>query len=84
MENDLEITIVVFDTTPEVNIRLENILADIQALLGNNYSINGSVMTCIYQESEMWNLNSVRPNCAMNILFDSHYRQYRGNPTEQV
>lgn len=58
----------------------ENILADILAVFGNDYTINSTVFSCAYESSQPFGTELNRPDCGITIRFDVWYRIFQTNP----
>lgn len=58
----------------------DDMLADLQALFGNNYTIDGAVFNCIYSRSVPFGMQSNSPNCGISVVFKIYYRIYSSNP----
>lgn len=62
----------------------DNILADLQALFGENYSINSKVFNTMYKDSIPFGMKTNQPNCGITIIFTIWYRILSNNPNSQA
>ena len=58
----------------------DKILADLQALFGQNYSIDNTVFNTIYSRSIPFGVENNNPNCGITVYFRIWYRIYSSNP----
>jgi len=58
----------------------DNILADIQAAFGNDYTINNTVFSCAYAGSTPFGTEVNRPDCGITIRMNVWYRIFQTNP----
>lgn len=92
LELNFPLLISVFCVVPEkdtIRTYTQEVLSDLQALIGNNYQLIGEdgAPTCfssVYLESEYFVLDCKRPNCALEAVFQVWYRQRREDPTEII
>jgi hypothetical protein len=89
LENSFPLTIHVFNQNENPRKWFEDMLSDLQALFGSNYQLvnasnEATAFTTLYTESEPFILRTTKPNCALEVIFEVHYRQRRENPTEKI
>lgn len=89
LENVFELYIHAFGISETPRQWCDDMLADIQAVFGTNYQLQGSdgkdtAFTSVYAESEPFILKTTKPNCAIEVTYEVRYRQRREDPTEKV
>lgn len=78
--NSFDLEMDVFMSAEDVALAQENMLADVLAAFGNDYTIAGTVFSCAYKSSVNFGLETNRPNCGITIVFTVWYRIYQTNP----
>jgi len=78
--NSFDLVMDVYIKNQNVGVAQDRILADLQAVFGNDYTINNTVFACAYKSGTPFGLEIQKPNCGISITFTIWYRIYQTNP----
>ena len=78
--NKFELLLDCYLHSEDQGVAQDRILADLQAVFGNDYTIDNTVFSCAYVSSTPFGIEVQRPNCGISVSFNVWYRIYQTNP----